>query len=87
MEKMCDQEKLDRPLDRPADKYSSGNNDYQCWAKIYGKTKKEANAKRKEYFASYPTRGYNTITEWEGWVISKEKRYYFIRMSRWHSCD
>lgn len=74
----------------PKDEYSSGNRDDECWAKVYGKTKKEAEKKRQEYFDTYPTMGYNTRTAYEGWVLSTDKthvKWYYILIRRWHSCD
>jgi len=67
----------------PRDEYSSGNRDDQCWAKLYGCTKEEADKKREKYFDTYPTRGYNTHTHSEGWLNG----YYYILIDRWHSCD
>jgi hypothetical protein len=73
----------------PDDQYSSGNRDDQCWAKLYAFTKEEANEKRQAYLGRYPIMGYSTRTDWEGWITDKPslKKYYCIRMSRWHSCD
>lgn len=73
----------------PKDEYSSGNRDDQCWAKLYGFDKEDADKKRQKYLSNYPVFGYNTKTAWEGWIKDNNsgKRYYHIRMSRWHSCD
>jgi len=70
-------------MEMPKDEISSGNRDDQCWAKFYGRTKEEADRKRKGYFDAYPTRGYNTHTYSEGWLNG----YYYILIDRWHSCD
>lgn len=67
----------------PRNEYSSGNRDDECWARIYGRTKEEAEEKKRKYFASYPARGYNTHIYSEGWLNG----YYYILIDRWHSCD
>lgn len=66
----------------PKNEYSSGHSDYKCWAKVYGKTKEEAEKHRKKYFDDYPTQGYNTRVTEEGWLNG----YYYILIDRWHSC-
>ena len=71
------------PIQIPIDEYSSGNRDDQCWAKVYGRTKKQAEHKKDSYFSLYPTFGYNTRVTQEGW----SNGYYYIFMDRWHSCD
>jgi hypothetical protein len=68
----------------PEDQYSSGNRDDKCWAKVYGKTKEEAEAKMKDYFARYPIMGYSTSIASQGW---HEDGYYYYYIKRWHSCD
>ena len=71
----------------PEDKYSSGNRDDQCWVELYGLTKEQADVKRDKYFNSYPVQGYNTETVYESWIEKGSMRYYYIKMTRWHSCD
>ena len=72
-----------KPTMMPIDEYSSGNRDGQCWAKVYGRTRKEAEHKKNAYFALYPAFGYNTRVTQEGW----SNGYYYVFMDRWHSCD
>ena len=82
--KMLCKDCLDREtLGVPRNEYSSGNRDDQCWAKIYGRTEEEAEAKKRKYFDTYPTRGYSTNVHSRGWLSG----YYYILIDRWHSCD
>ena len=75
----------------PKDEYSSGNRDDKCYARLYGKTKEEADAKREEYLATYPTCGYSTRAAYEGWELAfktkTKENCYYILMRRCHSCD
>jgi len=74
----------------PRDKYSSGNRDDLCFAKIYGLTQKEAETKAKRYYARYPVQGYSTHTRHSDWLDHLpgcKTRIFYIHVSRWHSCD
>lgn len=72
----------------PIDRYSSGHTDRECWAKLYGKTETEAQAKKDKYFEEFPHQGYNTAVGQSGWVRDEDGPYYYhIYISRMHSCD
>lgn len=74
----------------PRDEYSSGHSDNKCWAKIYGRTEEGARAKAKRYYGSYPVQGYSTHTHHCDWLDNlpgAKVRIFYIRISRWHSCD
>lgn len=78
----------DEPKARiPSDRYSSGHRDSECWAKLYGKTREIALAKQEKYLTDFPPQGYDTRAIFSDWVVDSGTTYYFIHMTRMHSCD
>lgn len=73
----------------PVDDYSSGHTDRQCWAKLYGRTKGKAERKRDNYFENFPPYGYGTAVNYSDWIhdVSCGGVYYYIYITRMHSCD
>jgi hypothetical protein len=72
----------------PDDEVSSGNRDDQCYAIYYSREIPVLGTKRKMYFNQYPTKGYNTTVKDSGTVKAPCGHiFYFVYITRWHSCD
>lgn len=74
----------------PGDRYSSGNTDRECWAKLYGETEKIAKEKQHKYFEEFTPGGYGTTVRFSDWVYDEANGgvyYYYIHLTRMHSCD
>lgn len=73
---------------RPQDRVSTGNRDDLCYAQFFSTKKSETLKKKNEYLKRYPTFGYSTQVSSAKWIIARDaKDYYYIHLTRWHSCD